>query len=366
MSSDRHQSTDVGWITCSTVTSTVEQVLTSALESFALIPFALRRLMRFLGVTELAVVSAPLIPSRSERRLDKERRFFMRRFSFGLIAVTIVISSFSSGAPAARAGSAGEPVYVALGDSLAVGYQPGRGETREGYVNELWGSVRESIPALARRNFGCAGETSRSMITGDHSPCEYVAGSQLDAAVAFLERHRGRVPFITIDVGSNDVFNKCVDFDSGVLDRACVAELLTRLGDRLKRIVAALRAAAGPDVPVVGMTYYDPLLGFWGLIPHGRRIARVDERAWEVFDAGLARAYDGAGAVVADVAATFRIDDFSDTAMVDGRRVPINVALTCRWTWFCSKKFFGDPHPNATGYRKIARTFERELRSLRA
>jgi hypothetical protein len=35
-----------------------------------------------------------------------------------------------------------------------------------------------------------------------------------------------------------------------------------------------------------------------------------------------------------------------------------------RWTWFCSTKLFGDPHANRTGYRKIARTFDRELQSL--
>ena len=37
--------------------------------------------------------------------------------------------------------------------------------------------------------------------------------------------------------------------------------------------------------------------------------------------------------------------------------IPVNVANTCMWTWFCSSRFFGDPHANAIGYKKIARTF---------
>lgn len=66
-----------------------------------------------------------------------------------------------------------------------------------------------------------------------------------------------------------------------------------------------------------------------------------------------------------DVARPFRIHDFSHTVVVPGRgRLPVNVALACRWTWFCSQEYFGDPHPNPTGHRMIARTFYRELRPL--
>jgi hypothetical protein len=82
-------------------------------------------------------------------------------------------------------------------------------------------------------------------------------------------------------------------------------------------------------------------------------------------NAGLTTAYGDAGASVADVAATFRIDDFTDTVVVPGRgRLPVNVALTCKWTWFCSTKFLGDEHANRSGYGKIGRTFRRELRAL--
>ncbi len=287
----------------------------------------------------------------------------MRRLSYSLIAVVMVFSASTGGAPTARAGATGDPIYVSLGDSLAAGYQPD-GAQRMGYVDDLWRTVRGTIPALEMRAFGCPGETGASMITGDGSPCTYIAGSQLEAAIAFLNRHGGQVPFITIDIGSNDLFDACVDLDTGVLDRPCVVDFLPGLGDRLAEIIDPLRTAAGPGVPILAMTYYNPLLGFWGHVPGGRQLARVDERAWEVFNAGLVEAYEGAGAVVADVATTFRIDDFSDTVVVQGSPVPVNVALACRWTWFCSPRYLGDPHANAIGYRKIARTFDRELQPL--
>ena len=50
------------------------------------------------------------------------------------------------------------------------------------------------------------------MITGRKSQCHYAAGSQLDAAVAFLQAHPGQVAFITIDIGANDLVARCLDW----------------------------------------------------------------------------------------------------------------------------------------------------------
>ena len=282
-----------------------------------------------------------------------------------VVATTLSDSGFPSGIPTARAGVGGGEFYLALGDSLSVGYQPGRGETRKGYVDDLWRRVRkEQISGLDLRNVGCPGETSASMITGNHSLCQYAAGSQLDAAVNFLEQHPGEVAFITIDIGANDFVFRCLDFDTGRSDRACAADMLPRLQARLARILGTL-GTAGPGVPIVGMTYYDPFLGLWGLVPGGRPLARASLRSFNLLNTGLAEAYEEAGATVAKVAKTFRIKNFAETVRVPGRgRIPINVALTCRWTWFCSPTFFGDPHANRTGYQQIARTFYRELEGL--
>jgi lysophospholipase L1-like esterase len=290
--------------------------------------------------------------------------FVMRRLSSWLTAVAVVFPLLSAGAPTARA-APGDPVYVSVGDSLSVGYQPGRGRTDHGYVDDLLRRVRRTIPTLAVRKFGCPGETTRAMITGVDSGCSYAAGSQLDAAVAYLNNHSGDMAFITIDVGVNDMVNRCMDFHTGMLNRGCVVEMRPRLRHRLMHIIDALRAAAGPGVPILGMTYHDPFLGFWGLVPHGRELARTAARGWMPFNRGLTNAYEDSGAVVANVARTFRVNDFWDKVVVPGRGpLPLNVAHACLWTWFCTPRFFGDPHPNPTGYEKIAGTFNRKLQPL--
>jgi lysophospholipase L1-like esterase len=279
-----------------------------------------------------------------------------------MIVAATLLTSMLGGIPAARAGG-GETFYLALGTSLAVGFQPNHGPTPKGYVDVLWQRMQAQITGLSLRNLGCPGETSSSMINGTRPACQYPEGSQLDAAVAFLEAHPGQVAFITVEVGANDLIGRCLR-DTYRIDRACAADVLPRLQARLTRIVDAL-SAAGPAVPIVGMTYYDPLLGLWGLVPGGRALARADARAWADLNATFTTAYEDAGASVADVATTFRIDDFTNTVIVPGRgELPVNVANACRWTWFCSPRFAGDPHANAIGYRKIADTFEQEVVTL--
>lgn len=264
-------------------------------------------------------------------------------------------------APAAQAGE--DPIYaLALGDSVSVGFQPNQGPTAHGYTDVLARRMRKSaIADLELENVGCAGETSRSLISGERSPCSYPEGSQLQAAVDFLTAHPGQVAYVTIDIGGNDLLNRCLQPDL-LIPRSCAREVAPKIGDRVTQIVDALSSAAGPGVPIVGMNYYNPFLGLWGLVPGGRHLARADQRAWVVFNGELEAAYADAGAPVADVASRFRIDDFDETVDVEGRGpLPVNVALACRWTWFCSELYAGDPHANRTGYRRIAGTFESEL-----
>jgi lysophospholipase L1-like esterase len=250
--------------------------------------------------------------------------------------------------------NAGDRRYaLALGDSLSVGYQPNRnGPTAAGYATQLAHAVRDrAVPGLVLRNLGCPGETARSMITGDRSPCSYDAGSQLDAATAFLSAHRGEVEYVTIDIGTNDLFEACLDVTSFTFDPSCVRRSLPRVRARIARIDAALHVAAGADVPIVSMTYHDPLLGLWG-VDGGHRLARLSLRSFLALNAGFTDTNRANDVAVARVDRTFRITRFEDAG-----GVPANVAIECRWTWFCSRRFFTDPHPNDEGYSRIARTF---------
>src|SRR2546421_7362458 len=88
--------------------------------------------------------------------------------------------------------------YLALGDSLAFGFQPNHDFTH-GYVQQL----SATLPNLVLNNLGCPGETSTSLVLG--GKCPYPGGrSQLDTAIAFLRAHRGKVRLITLDIGGDD------------------------------------------------------------------------------------------------------------------------------------------------------------------
>src|SRR5262249_61441403 len=87
--------------------------------------------------------------------------------------------------------------------------------------------------------------------------CGY-PGPQLAASVAFLDAHRGEVAYVTIDIGGNDVIQP---------DGGGVAAIETNL----PVILAELRDAAGPGVPIVGMNYYNPFFVEWFADPESLR-----------------------------------------------------------------------------------------------
>jgi lysophospholipase L1-like esterase len=195
------------------------------------------------------------------------------------VAAALVIAPRAAAAPAAtptavaRADHASAThYYVALGDSLAEGDQP-NGDVGQGYADQLYASLEADDHTLQLENLACGGETTSSMISGvmpwgglgSRYFCGYRArsaqlahGSQLADAIAFLRAHRRFVSLITIDIGGNDVAD-CV----AMLDQACLDAGLVEVRANLQSIVAALRDAAGPDVPIVAMTYYDPLSVLW-------------------------------------------------------------------------------------------------------
>ena len=271
-----------------------------------------------------------------------------------------------SGSPASAGTAPPRMFALALGDSLAAGFQPGRGDSGMGYTSVLRGLVEGRVGGrLILRKLACDGETTRGMISGAGSQCDYTAGSQLDAALAFIAAHPGELAYVTIDVGANDLFGRCLR-DSFLFPRSCVVRVMPRVRARLATILDALHAAAGPTVPIATMTLHEPLLGLWAMIPGaGRRLGRESLRSFRVINERFAKTAHASGAVVADVAAVFEIENFAEKSFVQGfGRLPRNVAIECRWTWFCSPQAAGDFHPNAEGYRRMAHAFARTLRPL--
>jgi lysophospholipase L1-like esterase len=245
------------------------------------------------------------------------------------------------------------PYYLALGDSLAVGLQPtptGTAPTDQGYVDDLNAFYRIRVPGLQLAKLGCSGETTTTMIAG--GVCSYPSGSQLAEAVEFLHSHR--VALITLDIGANNLL-PCIG--SNGIDSLCVASGVQAVSVDLPQIVSALRAAAGPKVPIVAMNYYDAFLAAWRLFPapEGPSLAVASLQVTTLFNATLEGIYNAFRVPVAPVAARFRINDFSPVPFIG---LPLNVELTLAWTWMGLPPPQGpNIHPNAVGYAVIAGAF---------
>jgi lysophospholipase L1-like esterase len=279
------------------------------------------------------------------------------------LIVAALFAALFLGPAAAFADSNGVHYYLSLGDSLAAGFQPtlppGQNFGDDGYANQLYTIEQAQIPKLKLVKIACSGETTTTMITalptvdvpgigpvpyegrGDHFFCSFPHGSQLAEAVNFLHAHRGFVSFVTIDIGANDVIEA-----RGGGTAAIIANLPVILG--------ALREAAGPGVPIVGMNYYNPSLVQWftnpGSLP-GNIAAVVG------FNNLLEGIYAAFGDPVADVESAFST---TSTTPVGG--IPLDVLRICQWTWMCAPPPLGpNIHANTAGYGVIAQAFAAAL-----
>ena len=248
--------------------------------------------------------------------------------------------------------SLGAHYYLALGDSLAAGFQAPPTQPNAGYVDDLYAQRRKRQRDLRLVNIACLGTSSATLMTGDL--CTSAAGPQLRHAVTFLRAHRRAINLVTIDIGGNDIGAACGTGTSVAL--TCVNSTLSRTRANVTKIAKALRAAAGPRTPILAMNYYDPALSWWlqgaalrALVPQSLRIVDSLNRT-------LADAYGSAGIGVADVAGAFAIHDLRDLTTLPGHgRVPVAVANICRYTGVCQQP--QNPHGTPQGYRVISRAF---------
>jgi lysophospholipase L1-like esterase len=237
--------------------------------------------------------------------------------------------------------------YLALGDSMAYGFQPTKPDAppsgfRTGYVDVFASRLRALTPGIKVVNYSCPGEQAKTFIAGE---CPWVndgrrlhdayTGSQLGAAVAFLRAHPGQVSPITLTMWGNDLFG---DFAPACQDDlVCIksggSAGLARLGSRLDTIVGRLRAAA-PKAEII-------LSGAWNFdVEHP---ARTDP-LFRSIDATIARV---AVANRARVAKIYPV--FSPVGKPARAKAPI-----CKLTFVCSRD---DLHPTDAGYRAMAAAF---------
>ncbi len=276
-----------------------------------------------------------------------------------------VLAGCASGASAPDPGH-GTSYYVSLGDSLSQGVQPDPGgtgvRTSDGYADQLHTALRRRDPGLKLVKLGCPGETTSTMIKG--GLCRYAGGSQLAAAAGFLRAHVGQVTLITIDIGSNDLtayVADCQTSSSFGEFAACLRASVPPALANLAKILTTLLGAAGTQVRIIGMTYYDPMLAQWTQGPTGQAQARESEEVVQTYGQMLAGVYTKYGARVADVFGAFHSTDFSGSVTLPGiGTIPPNVADICRWTWECAPAPRGpNVHADTAGYQVIAQAFLR-------
>ncbi len=227
--------------------------------------------------------------------------------------------------------------YLAIGDSLAFGYQPDF-NWAEGYSSDFFRDLK-GHGVQHYDNLACPGETTVTMIKGG---CPYpllrkyvYTGPQLPAILKYLHKYAGQVSPVTLDIGANDVIkdinaSTCLVNANWETDLATMDTNLTQV--ILPQLIAALTVNDQLTSDVLLMDYYDP---FQNSCPAS--VPYVQELNQHL-------ATDAAGfATLVDVFAPF-----GGAATPDPN--------TCSFTWICST--FKDIHARDAGYSAMASAFE--------
>ena len=179
----------------------------------------------------------------------------MRRLS--AIILIALLAPLVWPAVAARAAETAPPgdIYLAMGDSLALGVEaPANNDGQPGYPALLLDQARALNPALELQNTGIAGETSATFIGA--------AGAQAYTAEGVISSYRSAgqcVGLITLDIGGNDFGNILT---GGTQPETAVSQFETNLNTILTRITGAAHTQIPGCSPRMAlMDYYNPYPG---------------------------------------------------------------------------------------------------------
>src|SRR5487761_2403094 len=290
----------------------------------------------------------------------KSTSSFRHRFRAVSIATSFVfgasafIASGTAGATVSTPSSTA--FYLDLGASQSVGTQPIGGSlhgfpTKRGYANYLVALEAAKGVSLQLTQLGCRGESTATMISGGDL-CYKAPDSQLADAVTFLRAHQNETGLVTVELGYNNI-GACIG--ATALAASCAKARVGVAGQQLAQILSALKAAAGPNVTIVGLGHADPFLA-WALNgPAGAAKAQASLKTMQLLNNTLATVYSSFSIPMVDVATAFNMTQSTPTTLAGVGTVPLNVAQACRMTWMCRQRpLLANMHPNDFGYRAMA------------
>ena len=294
--------------------------------------------------------------------LTLRRRGFARAGLSLLVGVALLAPASAFAVPSGDDddGAGSRQYYVNLGDSYAAGVQvtdDGLRATDEGYAEQIVPRARRRGYRLELVNFGCGGASTSSILDAPGCGAPAVAGEPYDgkaqavAAADFLREHRGDVALVTVTIGGYDV-TACAASPDPI---GCVTQAVVAIQTNVGQLARDLRDAAGPDVPIVGLTYPDVILGQWVRPPVNQAFAELSVVAFESFiNPTLEAAYDeGAGTFIDVTEETGAYGSLERTTeLAPYGTIPVPVARVCRLTYYCE---LGDIHARTAGYRAIAK-----------
>jgi hypothetical protein len=184
----------------------------------------------------------------------------------------------------------------------------------------------------------------------------YPTTTQEAAAEAFLTAHRGHIGLITVSISGNDV-TACATQANPI---SCVSAAVASITKNVSSLATALRTAAGPGVPLIGLTYPDVILGAYVYPKQPPPAAAVSLAKLSVvafkslINPALTKAYATANGSLVDVThATGAYIPLTKTVRYRPYgTVPVAVADVCSLTWFCAQ---GNIHATTRGYTLIGR-----------
>lgn len=272
------------------------------------------------------------------------------RYRLGPYVIVVIIAALALAGIDALALAAENPsqvlsrhYYLALGDSIAYGYQPNANFT-DGYVDDVFNDLKGANVSHVV-NFGCPSESSSTFINGS-CPDRYIKhdqyiGSQLSAAVNFLKSRQGQVDPVTLDLGANDVIN---DFDESTCTASTSAQADIAAFDAnmtqtiLPQLTSAYTTMTGAHTgEFVILNYYDPYAkscpSSLALIEELNQHIAADAAKFNIKVADVFRAFGGTANMATNI---------------------------CTLTWMCDPQFH-DIHPTTKGYAVMAGAVEQAL-----